>query len=57
MREFTTIKGKRFVKAAVTRLLVYHPECAPENTVGFEFIRTEKTICAKCYDAIYKEIK
>lgn len=36
-----------------TRLQIYHPECAPENSKP-AWTNTQKTYCAKCFKDIFR---
>jgi hypothetical protein len=57
-REFKKVDGKRLVKAIRAMNHMYHPECAPEEAGGVEvWAITNHSCCAKCHEALYKEIK
>ena len=52
-RQFKTENGKRFVLSKVSKLHVYHIECAPSDAVE-SWCKTEKSCCAKCHEPLYK---
>ena len=54
-RDFTYIKGVRYVMAATSRLHMYHPECAPEGAVE-GYARTRGTCCAACLEPLFKKV-
>ena len=53
-REFKIENGKRYVKIKSNKLHIYHPECAPENSIDSWSI-TRNSCCAKCLKPIYKQ--
>ena len=49
-------RNERVVLAKSNKFVVYHPECAPDNSIDI-WVTTQKTVCHKCLRAIYKKEK
>ncbi len=50
-REYRKEGIKRYVKAKIRNHIIYHPECAPDNSSDF-WAWTSHTVCGKCFNAI-----
>ena len=50
-REYRKEGLKRYVKAKIHNHIIYHPECAPDNSSDF-WAWTSHTVCGKCFNAI-----
>jgi len=55
-RQFKKVNNKRVVLAAKSRLHMYHPECAPDNSQEV-WATTSHSCCAKCLEPLYKASK
>jgi hypothetical protein len=48
-RVFRKDGNKRFVWASVSRLHLYHPECAPVGEGVEKFVSTQRSACHVCH--------
>jgi len=55
-REFRKEGTKRYVAAKIHKHVIYHPECCPPESSDF-WAWTSKTVCGKCFNPIYLEVK